>query len=603
MQDEKHLQCVIEFSDLKSSQLLDSLVMVTSKTNALSSPISTHFFFFSLTLFLFSPPVITLSPTVRRDETSLWDPLLQKTIDSVGLGLEAIWNTNWFEPGTQPVQDPQTQPDTRYETIPGIDPDVLPEPGQTPVAKEECSQAPPVGAPDDTCRKQTGILRMVFASDCANPAQNRAIEDVLAESVDTGTEISSIIDDDCGIVFWTGQLTDDGAQVLRNTYGVLAVEDDFPLEPPEEDSSYTFDGSSVYDGAARRKRSNTRHDKRESGPAPSKKKKKKERDLSYNKRDTALVLQDPATTPPDLAFVSTAPEISPADGSHYVYHQAAGEDINVYVVDTGAQTENSEFTSGVIKRWLYAYDCPPAEIDDYPGGHGTCSASKVAGVNFGVAKKASLIIVRLKMNASSMLSGYVKVLNDLRRRKKAGERIQGYNIVTTSVNAVIGPGSEWKTTLTTMTSLISAIINLYGVVFVCAAGNRGPEDLGKNVVPASLSQKLPIITVGSVDPATGVRRPSSPGGPLITIYAPGLVKCASPTTPGGRVKDGTSYAAPMVAGLAAYYFSLPDLGDMMRNNPTSAIPGLMKGYIIDKAYVRQGGTDKAIWNGLGGNWT
>lgn len=43
----------------------------------------------------------------------------------------------------------------------------------------------------------------------------------------------------------------------------------------------------------------------------------------------------------------------------------------------------------------------------------------------------------------------------------------------------------------------------------------------------------------------------------------------------------------MVAGLAFYYFSLSDLGDIMRNNPTSAIPGVMKGYIIDKDYVRR----------------
>lgn len=81
------------------------------------------------------------------------------------------------------------------------------------------------------------------------------------------------------------------------------------------------------------------------------------------------------------------------------------------------------------------------------------------------------------------------------------------------------------------------------------------------------------------------------GGPLITIYEPGLVKCASPTTPEERVKDGTSYAAPMVAGLAAYYFSLPDLGDMMRINPTSAIPGVMKGFPFSESIQGVASTD------------
>lgn len=84
-----------------------------------------------------------------------------------------------------------------------------------------------------------------------------------------------------------------------------------PLEPPEENFSYSFDDSSVHDGAARRKRRNIRHGKRESGPAPSKK--EEETDLSYNKRDTALILQDLLQ---HLSFVSTPPEIPPGDASH-----------------------------------------------------------------------------------------------------------------------------------------------------------------------------------------------------------------------------------------------------------------------------------------------
>lgn len=59
------------------------------------------------------------------------------------------------------------------------------------------------------------------------PVENNAIENVLAEAVDPRSRISTIIDEDCGVVFWTSKRTDDGAEVLRNTYGVLAVEDDF----------------------------------------------------------------------------------------------------------------------------------------------------------------------------------------------------------------------------------------------------------------------------------------------------------------------------------------------------------------------------------------
>lgn len=78
---------------------------------------------------------------------------------------------------------------------------------------------------------------MVFSSDCNNELQNKAIGDLLAELVNAGTQISTIVDDDRGIIFWTGQPTDDGVKGLRNTNGVLAVEDGFPIEPLDEGTS------------------------------------------------------------------------------------------------------------------------------------------------------------------------------------------------------------------------------------------------------------------------------------------------------------------------------------------------------------------------------
>lgn len=44
-----------------------------------------------------------------------------------------------------------------------------------------------------------------------------------------GVTISTIVDDDCGVLFRTGSVTDEGAEVMRKTYGVPAVVSDITL--------------------------------------------------------------------------------------------------------------------------------------------------------------------------------------------------------------------------------------------------------------------------------------------------------------------------------------------------------------------------------------
>ncbi len=46
-------------------------------------------------------------------------------------------------------------------------------------------------------------------------------------------------------------------------------------------------------------------------------------------------------------------------------------------------------------RWLYIPGEPQVKGDDI--GHGTCVASKVASPNFGVAKSANIVVVRVDL--------------------------------------------------------------------------------------------------------------------------------------------------------------------------------------------------------------
>lgn len=201
---------------------------------------------------------------------------------------------------------------------------------------------------------------------------------------------------------------------------------------------------------------------------------------------------------------------------------AAGEGITVYVVDSGVNTSNKEFSSGVIKRWLFTWNFLAIESDSHPVGHGSCTASKIAGIDYGVAKKASLIMVKINTKwLSSGLDELVSVLNDLRRRKKDREYILGYNNVSIRYALKNSLANNYSTD--TLKYLISELINMYGIILVCAAGNEG----GKiDSIPPTFSPRMPIIVFGAVRPHTWATLPFSSRGPSLTMSAPGQVCCA-----------------------------------------------------------------------------
>lgn len=113
----------------------------------------------------------------------------------------------------------------------------------------------------------------------------------------------------------------------------------------------------------------------------------------------------------------------------YVYYSAAGEGSTIYIIDTGLNPLHPEFSLGVVKRWIFANGVAKTEADDDSSSHGTGTASKIAGRVFGVAKKASLIVVKRSLKLSSWLDAMVNVANDLRRRARARELIADYNFI------------------------------------------------------------------------------------------------------------------------------------------------------------------------------
>ena len=122
------------------------------------------------------------------------------------------------------------------------------------------------------------------------------------------------------------------------------------------------------------------------------------------------------------------------------------------------------------------------------------------------------------------------------------------------------------------------------IVTVVGAGNGGNDGISLDqMTPQNLGRPYnPLITVGGVDGQGQLSlSPMSSfdvgQGGSISVYAMSeKVRCAS-CNGGDTMMKGSSMAAPAVAGLAAYFASLPSLaGELRRGNVAQD----MKDYIV-----------------------
>ncbi|KAJ7292968.1 serine protease [Mycena rebaudengoi] len=220
----------------------------------------------------------------------------------------------------------------------------------------------------------------------------------------------------------------------------------------------------------------------------------------------------------------------------YTYDaNAAGNGVDVYIVDTGVFTAHTQFEGRA--RWGDTFG-PYADADG--NGHGTHCAGTVAGVRFGVAKKASIIAVKVLSDAGSgSVSDIVAGLSFVRTSAAASRR-------PSIVSMSLGGGAS--------SALDSAVASLTaaGVHVVVAAGNDN-ADAGSTSPARSPS----AITVGA-STITDARSSFSNFGSVVDVFAPGTSITSSwiGSTSATNTISGTSMATPHVAGLAAYLISL-----------------------------------------------
>ncbi|KAK2763346.1 hypothetical protein FQN54_009982 [Arachnomyces sp. PD_36] len=346
-----------------------------------------------------------------------------------------------------------------------------------------------------------------------------------------------------------------------------------------------------------------------------------------------------------MVYLSQNQQFDEDLGQEYYFDVSAGEDVPVYIVDTGAQIDHREFdyirdkTEFIFVRDDYDGKQTKDDSGAPLGGkcvgkckpHGTTMLSLVAGKRLGIAKKVKPYLVRMpRMKKSGRGAGPEYWLR--------GVSIVGDQFTDNSetVRAIINlsfhyslekfqggqPGATeeaydvWTRRLNAhITSLIQK-----GVFVVTGSGNgefRGYPALFGGM---GLQLQIPeILVVGAVR-ANGnawIQSYMNPGLQIPHISAPGERVVAAQgdkakweksrflNKPEGtyKISDGTSDASAYAAGLAAYFVKLHQLGRLPKDaggNDPDMSPAGLKQYILNNGWPRvspQGQGPLGIWNG------
>jgi subtilisin family serine protease len=116
------------------------------------------------------------------------------------------------------------------------------------------------------------------------------------------------------------------------------------------------------------------------------------------------------------------------NNSSYIYDSSAGEGIVAYGIDTGIYVEHSEFEG----RAVWGKSFIDGEDDD-GNGHGTHTAGTIGGKTYGVAKKVTLVAVKVLNNegsgsTSNIISGIEWAVNDMKKRGKVGKAVANMSL-------------------------------------------------------------------------------------------------------------------------------------------------------------------------------
>lgn len=253
-----------------------------------------------------------------------------------------------------------------------------------------------------------------------------------------------------------------------------------------------------------------------------------------------------------LARISHRKSLSFGTFNKYLYSDDGGEGVDVYIIDTGTNTEHVDFEG----RAKWGKTIPQGDEDEDGNGHGTHCSGTVGGKKYGVAKKAHIYAVKvLRSNGSGTMSDVVKGVEFAAESHvgnvEAAAKGKKKGFKGSTANMSLGGGKAVSLDLA-----VNAAVDT-GLHFAVAAGNDNTDSC--NYSPAAAEK---AVTVGA-STLTDERAYFSNYGKCNDIFAPGLNIMS--TWIGSKYAvntiSGTSMASPHIAGLLAYMLSLQPAKD------------------------------------------
>jgi subtilisin family serine protease len=215
----------------------------------------------------------------------------------------------------------------------------------------------------------------------------------------------------------------------------------------------------------------------------------------------------------------------------YTYTQT-GSGVKAYIIDTGIKSDHVDLSGRVVK----GIDVINNTFKD-GNGHGTHVSGTVGGTKYGVAKKVTLVTVRVLNNqGSGTISGVIKGVDWATSNHVSGPAV---------ANMSLGGGVSATLDIAVQKGIAD------GIVFCVAAGNSTAD--ASTSSPARVPE---AITVAASDKNDAFAYFSN-YGTLVDIIAPGvnITSAWITSTTATNTISGTSMATPHVAGVAALYLS------------------------------------------------
>jgi len=271
---------------------------------------------------------------------------------------------------------------------------------------------------------------------------------------------------------------------------------------------------------------------------------------------------DPTSSAGQWARIRVASKYRPLLSSYSLHETNVVSKPELYLVDTGCDLTHPEFDAPELEKDIF-YVIPPLQGTAYTDGdqlgHGTGVASMAVGKNLGINTYAKLRVVKIAGYRESTDSIYSANLIELGQALDA--ILTEHNSDPSKTRIV---NASWGVSRSAyLDAKFQALIDA-GVTVVAAAGNSGISV--EEITPAGIDACLTVGAIDKYDIPAGFNNISpndsglvTAGGLSLDLFAPGEdVMIAYPQgaqQPYG-VSSGTSYSAPLVAGVCTVVGSM-----------------------------------------------